>query len=96
MDLMIADPELAGLVNSEARLRRRWGDRWDVIGRRLFQLQACRAPEDAVELAAANVVKKRGDHVFEFPDGVRVTAACVLASGRWEALVRAVEWEEAQ
>jgi hypothetical protein len=93
LDLMIADPELAALVGSEARLRRRWGDAWDVVGRRLFQLQACPTPDDAIELADAHVVKKRGDHVFEFPDGIRVIATCGASAGRWSAVINTLEWE---
>lgn len=94
MELMIATPAMAALVNCEVDMRRRWGDRWDLVARRLFQLLACPTPNAFADLTTASVIKKRGEHVFEFPDGLQIRARCSQAAdGSWSAVLVDVEWE---
>ena len=94
MDLATGTPAIAALVNSKAAMRRRWGDRWESVAHRLFQLSACPAPNSVAGLAGAHIVKKRGEYVFEFPDGVQVRARCSrTGEGNWAAVLVDVDWE---
>lgn len=100
MDVAFDDPECAAVINSALKMRARWGEAWQTVARRMFQMDACTSPDDVALLTDAQITVKRGNHVFEFPDGITVTARCrpdPPASSPvsvWSAVVLSVEWEQ--
>lgn len=100
MDVAFDDPECAAVINSAVKMRARWGEAWQTVARRMFQMDACTSPDDVALLTDAQITVKRGNHVFEFPDGITVIARCrpdPPASSPlsvWSAVVLSVEWEQ--